>query len=346
MDLSFTASWTQPWQDCMAHYLGQLRDRSGSLETGIIYHNLLSRFFADGRDPATVCRADVEEFLHQKVKIVFHHNEPISPATRNRWISTLRSFYTFASVYTPKGETKPLYELANPLQGMRRGKEPIAPTGVFHEAELRRFFAAMQEAIDKDPQDLIALRDFALFSLIFTSARRRGEVCRLRLSDIEETVFVDEHGRQRRGWRYKFYGKGRQNQPDWAEYPPKAFAALQRYLDALKASGDVRQPDSYVFCSVGPRQGRGNSEKPIAGVAIWKRLKFWCKAAGLDPARFKVHGLRHSSAIERYKASHDVRAVQKALRHAHLGVTDRYLSGLLDDSADPALSGLESKFGL
>lgn len=45
-------------------------------------------------------------------------------------------------------------------------------------------------------------------------------------------------------------------------------------------------------------------------------------------ARFSVHDLRHAFAVRHYTAGHDVYATSKALGHAGVGVTERYLKSL------------------
>jgi site-specific recombinase XerD len=55
-----------------------------------------------------------------------------------------------------------------------------------------------------------------------------------------------------------------------------------------------------------------------------KRLK----EAGKIQERYSVHDLRHAFAVKRYQQTHDVYAVEKALGHANVAVTEHYLRSL------------------
>jgi site-specific recombinase XerD len=55
-----------------------------------------------------------------------------------------------------------------------------------------------------------------------------------------------------------------------------------------------------------------------------KRLK----EAGKIQERYSVHDLRHAFAVKRYQQTHDVYAVEKALGHANMAVTEHYLRSL------------------
>ena len=73
---------------------------------------------------------------------------------------------------------------------------------------------------------------------------------------------------------------------------------------------------------------------PFAGLTasqIADRFRYLAKelqAAGKIRERYSVHDLRHAFAVRRYQETHDVYAVEKALGHANVAVTERYLRSL------------------
>lgn len=318
------------WQQALDAFLLSILDRSGSVQSVNVYKNVLAHFFIN-RDPAGVTKADIEVFLHQPVKIVFHHGRPIMPATRNRWLSTIKSFYTFASMYVPKGATTPLYTKANPTLGIRRAKEARVYRA-FDADELARFFAVI-------PTDtVIGCRDRALFLTYFYTARRREEIVRLRYGDITQGILSEPDGRRRIGWIYQWQGKGRAGEYRFAELPTPVKDAIDRYLQSSSRADTIR-PEDPLFVPI------FNGDTHLSGYAIWRRLKHYCRLAGLDTKRLDVHSLRRSAAQERYALDpeHDVLRITGILDHDSPQNTWRYLAKARV-VADPIARLLEEKF--
>lgn len=333
------------WQHCFADFLLHLRDRSGSEHTVRSYRAVLTRFLAM-YDPELATRADVEAFIRAPLVGTRRNGQVPSPATRNRSLAVLSSFYRYSSTYAVHhSKSVPLFSGILPTAGIPQSK--VGPSGqTFSEAELGAFFGAIRAAIAADPGNIAAHRDYAIFWLLVTSSRRKSEIINLHWHDVEATTFTDRQGRSRSGYRFRFFSKGKSQVPDYTEMSSSAYQAITRYLEVSGRLHDM-QPDDAIFLPVLPQQGGGHRiirTRPLSGNAVLYRLKFWCRKAGLDPAKFWVHLLRHASARERYIASSfDVRAVQRALRHSSLDYTARYLEELVGDD-DPTLPLLEKRF--
>jgi integrase len=85
---------------------------------------------------------------------------------------------------------------------------------------------------------------------------------------------------------------------------------------------------------------RNASGRPFGYGDFGKRWREWCRAAGIK-GECKVHSMRAAHAIEIYRRTKDVKAVQAALGHANLATTELYLRSLkLDELADDARVGL------
>jgi integrase len=330
------------WQRCLESYLRHLYDRSGSGGTVYAYRSILRRFFETVTDPSQVSRQVIEDFIHRPIISSYHHGQPPSPATRNRRLAILSSFYTYASRYTiasPDGRVAPLYQASNPTLGITRGK--VAPTyHAFTAEELIRFFATIPR------ETVIGARDRAIFLTYFYTARRRDEIARLRYGDIQQTMLFDPDGSRRTGWTYRWRGKGQARGAwDQAELPAPAYLAIEEYL-VFSGRRATIGPNDPVFVAIGPEQGGGKAldpNRPLSGVAIWYRLKHYCTRAGLDADRLSLHSLRHTSARERYNAGEGILRIKELLRHASLNTTFGYLLAL-SGSADPEAKFLEDKF--
>ncbi len=210
-----------PWERCLAQFLRQLYDRSRSLKTVHDYRRTLIAFFTSSaqggppKHPERYTREDVEYFIHRPSSSPRNAGSPPSISTINQRLSILASFYKFAATFTipgPDGHPQVLLQTPSPTLGLHHGR-PDRTYRALSDEELDRFFAII-------PSDTIkGLRDRAIFLLYFWTARRREEIARLRWGDIEQGVIVDEGGRRRQGWRYRFRGKGKRGEEDIAELP-------------------------------------------------------------------------------------------------------------------------------
>ncbi len=195
--------------------------------------------------------------------------------------------------------------------------------------EFTQFFAV----IPKDTS--LGLRDRSIFLFYFWTARRRAEIQRLTWGDIEQGTIIDEGGSRRVGWLYHFRNKGSSTQDDVAELPQAAKVALDKYLIASGRMATIQATDP-LFVAEG-------SNRPLSFVAIFKAMKKYLKAAGLDGRGFSIHSWRHTAARARYAAGEDIRSLQRLLRHSSLATTDTYLRALAGTSNSGARL-LEDRF--
>ena len=166
----------------------------------------------------------------------------------------------------------------------------------------------------KTPQ---AVRDKAMFELLYATGMRVSEIIRLKLNQIElESGFCIVHG------------KG-----DKSRLVPIGDAAkdmLADYLGAARQSLLRARKSDYVFLT-----GRGG---PMTRQAFWARVKRWAKEAGVGK-NVSPHVFRHSFATHLLNHGADLRAVQAMLGHSDISTTEVYthvdrqkLRGLLDKS--------------
>ncbi len=166
----------------------------------------------------------------------------------------------------------------------------------------------------KTPQ---AVRDRAMFELLYATGMRVSELIQLKLNQIEiGSGFCIVHG------------KG-----DKSRLVPIGDAAkdmLGDYLDTARLSLLRARKSDYVFLT-----GRG---EPMTRQAFWARVKRWSKVAGVGKG-VSPHVFRHSFATHLLNHGADLRAVQAMLGHSDISTTEVYthvdrqkLRGLLDKS--------------
>jgi len=97
---------------------------------------------------------------------------------------------------------------------------------------------------------------------------------------------------------------------------------LQDYLRWLESVGLSAAPDAPLF--------PGRTGRPMTRFGIWRRWKAALKAAGLPTDR-PLHATRHTAAVKLYRATRDLRLVQKQLGHASVTTTQIYADVLPED---------------
>ena len=185
---------------------------------------------------------------------------------------------------------------ANPVLGIRAPKasRPL-PKALSVEATQRLLEA------EKDHAPL-ALRDRAMFELLYSSGLRLAELVSLNADDGRLDL---RHG------EVTVTGKGSKTRT--VPVGAKAREALRAWL-AVRAQL-ARPAEKALF--VGARGER--ISRPVVGA----RLAAWGRARGL-PQRVHPHMLRHSFATHMLQSSQDLRAVQELLGHASISTTQVY----------------------
>ena len=153
------------------------------------------------------------------------------------------------------------------------------------------------EIRDDDP---LALRDRAIFELIYSSGLRVSEAVSIDHRDIDLSDAVVE-----------VVGKGSKAR----RVPVGRYAveAIRRWL-AVRATL-AAEDEKALFVS---RRGRRLSPR-----SVQSRLDQWARRQGLD-THVHPHMLRHSFASHLLESSGDLRAVQELLGHADISTTQVY----------------------
>ena len=208
------------------------------------------------------------------------------PRTIRRHLSALRRFYQFM--------LRQGWVEDNPVQWVQAPKadKPL-PKSVSVDK--------MQQLLDQPLDSFLAVRDQAMFELLYSSGIRVAELVSLRYP--ASLALLDE------GY-ISVVGKG--NKQRLAMVGRTAMQAVQAWLP-------IRQKwaleDDALFIS---QQGKGLTVR-----SVQKRLAQRGRTAGLD-SRISPHRLRHACATHVLESSGDLRAVQELLGHAQLSTTQIY----------------------
>lgn len=224
--------------------------------------------------------------IHQIRRFIAQlHARGLGGKSLARMLSAWRGFFDFLA--RDHGFTR------NPCTGVRAPKTAKALPRALSPDEATRLVSFTAD-------DVMAVRDRAMFELMYSSGLRLSELTSLKLADMslaDATVRVT--------------GKG--NKTRVVPVGSHALQALQAWLpvrDALPA-----RDHSTLFLNA-----RGDA---VSTRTVQARLKAWGLRQGLS-GHVHPHMLRHSFASHVLQSSGDLRAVQEMLGHASISTTQVY----------------------
>lgn len=272
-----------PWPDRFEAWLGWLAaQRRASPLTLKAYRTGLQALLrlADGCAVESLQPVDIRRFVARL------HGEGLHGRTIARHLSAWRGLYRW--LVREHGVK------ANPVVGVRPPKSPAMLPRVLSPEQANAL-------LDPEPENLLEIRDIAIFELFYSSGLRVAELAGLDVNgglDLAEGLVTVTGKRGRR-----------RTVPVGA----KALAAMQRWL--AQRTGIARTAEPALFVT---RDGHRLSSSGIAS-----RLGARARALGLG-VHVHPHMLRHSFASHLLQSSGDLRAVQELLGHASIRSTQIY----------------------
>ncbi|HEX4631161.1 MAG TPA: tyrosine-type recombinase/integrase [Chthoniobacterales bacterium] len=263
-------------------------ERNFSPHTVKAYRLDLAQFarFVSAQSPATegvgLQRAVIREYVR-----TLHHRKP---RTQRRKLATVKSFFAYL-------EREGCID-SNPLRNVRfdiRIGRVLPRTMSF--AALQTFFQQLYRRTGRSSD--LALRDVALFELLFSSGMRVSEISNLRVTavDLERGAVL-------------IRGKGNKER-----LIPICDRDVRSALIAYSANqSSTRTLDGYFFTN---RFGRRLSEQSIR-----MALKRHAKGAGLE--KITPHVFRHTVATMLLEQGVDLRFIQTFLGHSSIVTTTIY----------------------
>lgn len=214
------------------------------------------------------------------------HRQGLGGRSLQRWLSTLRTFFTYA--------LKQSWVKANPCSGLSAPKSPKKLPHTLDVDEASQFVAIPADS-------WVACRDRAIVELFYSSGLRLSELTSLNLADID---FNDR--------LVRVTGKGGKTR--LVPVGSHAIKALQAWL---KRRPEKASPDTLDAAFISARGRR------IAPRTVQERLRLLSLQQDMQ-GKVHPHMLRHSFASHLLESSGDLRAIQELLGHANLSTTQIY----------------------
>jgi integrase/recombinase XerD len=248
------------------------------------YGEFLAR---QGVDPLAVVPIDLASFVTELAD-GREERPPVAPATLQRKIACLRSFYRHLR---RDGilEHDPTSELRAPRSRQRLPK-------VLSRDEVARL---LQQPRGSSPG---AIRDRALLETMYACGLRASEAIGLELSDMDLEAGI-------------LRARGKGSKERIVPIGTKAIESLNDYLDKARPRlvGDRDQPRLFVNLRGGGLSRQG----------LYKIVQGHARSAGLEQ-RMSPHTLRHTFATHLLAGGCDLRSLQEMLGHADIGTTQVY----------------------
>jgi site-specific recombinase XerD len=281
----------QEFRQAMQRFIQYVGQRYPTSSTATHYQNDLEQFGrVVDKAPRAVTRAEVSQFVSVELA------EDLSPATVNRRLASLSSFFEFLA--DEAGDD----HWANPVvwrwHRVRQGRH--LPRDL-SEAVARQFWPAVC---------LGPVRDQAIVALMLDAGLRVREVTALRVQDFDAALQPAEL------CSLRVRGKGDKERRVW----------LATETAALVHSWLAQRPavvDEALFIT---RRGRGFSVR-----GIQDRVKHYTRRAGLQPDQVSCHRLRHTFARRMAEARMPLPSLSHWLGHSQLKTTQIYIDGANPD---------------
>ena len=259
-------------------------ERRYSPQTIIAYGRDIDRFMTfmekvGIQDFSAVTLADVRIFLGEL------HQEKQSRTSISRYLSTLRSFYTYL-VDMEGYDSNPFSQVS-----YKKGQDRLPQ--VIYEEEMAIFFESLQGDTPLD------IRNRAIIEILYACGLRVSELVNLTLNQIDWHVDV-----------LLVIGKGNKERTVFLNHA--CLKAINRYL-AVRQESD----SPYLFLS--------QQNTPISNRAVQHLVKKHLASCGLNTDEISVHKLRHTAATLMFRYGNaDLRSVQEILGHQNVSTTQIY----------------------
>ena len=221
---------------------------------------------------------------HIRVLVAERHHKGSKSKTLQRLLASIRGLFGFL---IQQGDTD-----KNPALGIR---PPKGEKKLPHTLDVDQ----MNQLLNFDENDPLAVRDLAILELFYSSGLRLSELLNLEINDYDQQDDC-----------VRVTGKG--NKQRVVPVGSKARQAIKTWL-ALREQFNPQTDALFV-------SQRGTALHPST---IQKRFKQWGIKQGID-RNVHPHLLRHSFASHILESSGDLRSVQELLGHADISTTQIY----------------------
>jgi integrase/recombinase XerD len=246
-----------------------------------------------GVDPLAVSPRDLAQFVSELAQGGATTpdgpvRKPAAPATLQRKIACLRSFYRYLRREQvldadPTGDLRP-----------PRSRERLPK--VLSRDEVNRLLAQPAGS------GAAAVRDRALLETMYACGLRASEAIGLELAHLDMEAGI-------------LLARGKGSKERLVPVGSTALAALASYVERVRPQLVNTTEENHVFVNL-----RGGA---LSRQGLYKIVQGHARTAGLD-ARMSPHTLRHTFATHLLAGGCDLRSLQEMLGHADIGTTQVY----------------------
>lgn len=217
--------------------------------------------------------------------IAFQHRNGKSSSSLARMLSSMRAFFTYL-VDRRRMDGNPAKDVRAPKQSRHLPRAlDVDQTGKLLSAK---------------PESFLAVRDLAMWELMYSSGLRVSELVGLNSGDLDI-----------RDGQVRVIGKGNKERiVPVGRIARDAVVQWKRFRQSC-----LKDDVPALFTS----QGGGR----LTTRSVQKRLRLWALKQGIE-TRVHPHMLRHSFATHMLESSGDLRAVQEMLGHSNIRTTQIY----------------------
>jgi integrase/recombinase XerC len=291
-------------RDALEAFVAHLRDERGlSAHTVAAYRRDFTQFLEYAGRAGVTDPARVEPLLLRRF-LALQRTRGLAPASIARKAAALRAGFRFLA---RRGLVPD-----DPAAGLGVPRGPKRLPVVLKPRQVDQLLAG------PEPVDPVGLRDRAILELLYATGIRVGELCGLRLGDVDlaaDTVRVLGKGAKERVVPF-----GEPARVAVLDYLVDGRAAMLPGTDrpARSATATTRDGADDREALFFNRRRRPMTQRDVRGMLERYRL-----AAGA-PAGTSPHTLRHSFATHLLEGGADLRAVQELLGHVALTTTQTY----------------------
>ncbi len=271
------------WEQYLAYLLLERSFSDNTLDAYMTDYRRLMDWLEENKiEPAEATTPQLADFIGQI------HELGVSPATQNRILAGVRSFYKYLML-EGKIEESPAANLHGPVRSRKLPQVLSVP-------EIDAMVAATE------PDTWLGLRNRAIIEVLYGSGLRVSELCNLQHSNInltEQYLLVTGKGSKQR-------------------MVPLSTVAISAIEEYLRADGPTPKPGQASFLFLNSRGAA------LSRVMVFYVVRDLAEKAGVTKT-ISPHTLRHSFATHMLEGGANLRAIQEMLGHESLGTTEIYL---------------------
>lgn len=232
---------------------------------------------------ASIKESDIISYL-----VYLNYIKNNSPATRNRNLAAIKSFFKYLYIYYPSLKNK-----LNPAKNIKAAEPIIRMPKYLKLEDAQRLQHIFNETNSKN-----ALRDNAIIILFLNCGLRLSELININIKDInfsERTINII----------------GKTNKERIIYLNSAVIKSINEYL----ANKKLNDSDPLF---------KSNREKRMSKKNVEEICKRAFKLAGLEEYGYTVHSLRHTAATYLYKEVKDILIIKNFLGHNSIQATEIY----------------------